>query len=173
MPLTILLGAVMTLAVLPAMSVASAFLLAAILAPTDAALGQSVVSSTAVPVRIRQALNVESGLNDGIVLPLVLIFAIWAGAPNETGGALGIAGFAALQLTVGPAIGTAMGHVGARLIDGAAQANWITPPFQGIAILALWRHSPAPRRWAATASLPPSSAAWCSVAPCATAAHFC
>ena len=47
-----------------------ALLLAAILVPTDAALGQAVVSNKLVPVRIRQALNVESGLNDGIALPL-------------------------------------------------------------------------------------------------------
>jgi len=47
--------------------------LAAILSPTDAALGQAVVSSPKIPVRIRQALNVESGLNDGIALPVVMI----------------------------------------------------------------------------------------------------
>ena len=51
-----------------------AVLLAAILAPTDAALGQAVVSSPRLPVRIRQTLNVESGLNDGIALPVVLLF---------------------------------------------------------------------------------------------------
>ncbi len=51
-----------------------------ILAPTDAALGQIVISSPRIPVRIRQALNVESGLNDGIALPILLFFLSLAGA---------------------------------------------------------------------------------------------
>ena len=71
LPLTVVLGALAAKGLFPDGSWAAALLLAAILAPTDAALGQSVVSSPDVPVRIRQALNVESGLNDGITLPLV------------------------------------------------------------------------------------------------------
>ena len=55
-----------------------------LLAPTDAALGQAVVSARIVPLRIRQAINVESGLNDGIALPAVLLFA--ALAVGEQGG---------------------------------------------------------------------------------------
>ena len=58
------------------------FCLAAVLAPTDAALGQAVVSSPVVPMRIRQALNVESGLNDGIALPFIMLFAAMAAAAN-------------------------------------------------------------------------------------------
>ena len=76
MPLTIILGAFIALWIFPETTWPMVFLVAAMLAPTDAALGQSVVSSPSVPVRIRQALNVESGLNDGIALPLVLAFAI-------------------------------------------------------------------------------------------------
>ena len=78
LPLTVLLGAVVAGLVFREFSIWEAALLAAILAPTDAALGQAVVSSPIVPVRIRQALNVESGLNDGIVLPLVMLFAALA-----------------------------------------------------------------------------------------------
>ena len=73
LPLTILLGAVVAKLIVPEFSIWEAALLAAILAPTDAALGQAVVSSPSIPLRIRQTLNVESGLNDGIVLPLSLI----------------------------------------------------------------------------------------------------
>ena len=76
MPLTMGLGTVAALLLFPAFSIWEAALLAAILTPTDAALGQAVVSNEIVPVRIRQALNVESGLNDGIALPFVLIFAV-------------------------------------------------------------------------------------------------
>ena len=63
LPLTIALGTLVTALFLTDLSWAEAALVAAILAPTDAALGEAVVSNTAVPVRIRQALNVESGLD--------------------------------------------------------------------------------------------------------------
>lgn len=138
LPLIIVLGAVTAWILFPNMGWALAFLLAAILAPTDAALGQSVVSNLSVPVRIRQALNVESGLNDGIVLPLVLIFAIWAGAP--AGGSADIsslATFAVLQVTLGPAAGAVVGLFGALAVNWAADRGWMTQPFEGIAILSI------------------------------------
>ena len=50
-----------------------AALIGVMLAPTDAALGQAVVANPRVPGVIRNALNVESGLNDGLVLPFVTI----------------------------------------------------------------------------------------------------
>ena len=136
MPLTIVTGALVALWIFPQATWPMFFLVAATLAPTDAALGQSVVSSPRVPVRIRQALNVESGLNDGIALPLVLAFAIWAGAPGGEDAGLGdVVTFTALQLTLGPLIGLGIGYVGARLIDTAITRQWMTDPFQGIAIL--------------------------------------
>ena len=136
MPLTIITGALMALWIYPEATLPMVFLVAATLAPTDAALGQSVVSSPLVPVRIRQALNVESGLNDGIALPLVLAFAIWAGAPGGDGTGLGdVLIFAALQLILGPLVGVCIGFLGARLIDTAISREWVTDSFQGIAIL--------------------------------------
>ena len=74
LPLTIALGTVAAAALFGQLSLIEAALIAAILAPTDAALGQAVVSDTRLPVRIRQALNVESGLNDGIMVPVVTVF---------------------------------------------------------------------------------------------------
>ena len=65
MPMTILLGGAVAYFIPLGLTICEAALLAAILTPTDAALGQAVVNSKAVPVRIRQSLNVESGLNDG------------------------------------------------------------------------------------------------------------
>lgn len=75
LPLVMLAGAVLAAVLFPEFGLWEIALLAALLAPTDAALGQSVVSAKEVPVRIRQAINVESGLNDGIALPAVLLFA--------------------------------------------------------------------------------------------------
>jgi sodium/hydrogen antiporter len=87
----------------PQLELWEAVLLAALLAPTDAALGQSVVSATAAPVRIRQAINVESGLNDDIALPAVLLFAALASAQQEPAqDTAQWLSFALSQITLGP-----------------------------------------------------------------------
>src|SRR3954452_14498099 len=73
LPLTILAGAVAGVALFGQLALIEVVLLAIVLAPTDAALGQAVVTDPRIPSRIRQGLNVESGLNDGICVPLLLI----------------------------------------------------------------------------------------------------
>jgi sodium/hydrogen antiporter len=73
LPLTILGGFAVAVALLGDLAWSEALLLAIILAPTDAALGQAVVTSPRLPTRVRQSLNVESGLNDGICVPLFLV----------------------------------------------------------------------------------------------------
>ena len=83
LPLTLLAGFLLALVVFPALSWSEALLLAVILAPTDAALGQAVVTLMRLPSRIRQGLNVESGLNDGICVPLFWI--VLAIAQAESG----------------------------------------------------------------------------------------
>ena len=82
LPLTIGLGALAAAVVLDQLTAGEAVILAVILAPTDAALGQAVVTEPRVPGRIRQSLNVESGLNDGICVPL--LFAAVAAADVES-----------------------------------------------------------------------------------------
>ena len=89
LPLTIAAGTFFAAWLFPAFTIWEAALLAALLAPTDAALGQAVVSARIVPVRIRQTINIESGLNDGIALPAVLLFAALASAHFETGDSAG------------------------------------------------------------------------------------
>jgi sodium/hydrogen antiporter len=74
LPLTIVLGTLIAVLLFPAAGWATAALTASILAPTDSALGLAIFTNRAVPVRIRRALNVESGLNDGIVTPFVTLF---------------------------------------------------------------------------------------------------
>lgn len=71
LPLTIALGAVAAVVLFDQLSLEEAVILAVVLAPTDAALGQAVVTQPRIPARIRQGLNVESGLNDGICVPLL------------------------------------------------------------------------------------------------------
>lgn len=83
LPLTIAMGAVAAALIFDQLTFGEALILAVILAPTDAALGQAVVSDRHIPTRIRQGLNVESGLNDGICVPL--LFAAVAAADVESG----------------------------------------------------------------------------------------
>jgi NhaP-type Na+/H+ or K+/H+ antiporter len=83
LPLTIVLGALVALGLFPSFSVSDALILAVILAPTDAGLGSAVVTDPSLPQRVRQSLNVESGLNDGICVPLLLIVLATASGAGE------------------------------------------------------------------------------------------
>ena len=135
MPLIILAGTLLGLSLPLGLGLWEAALLAAILAPTDAALGQSVVSSPLVPARIRQALNIESGLNDGIALPLVLLFASLASVAHAGEGAPNWLLFGAMQIGLGPLVGIAVGWLAARLIDRAVESAWMAESYEGPAIL--------------------------------------
>jgi NhaP-type Na+/H+ or K+/H+ antiporter len=86
LPLTIALGTLAAAVVFDMLSFAEALILAIVLAPTDAALGQAVVVHPRVPQRIRQGLNVESGLNDGICVPLLFAAVAFADVESEVSG---------------------------------------------------------------------------------------
>jgi len=137
LPLTIGAGTVAGVALLPGFGWLEAALVAAILAPTDAALGQAVVSNPLVPVRIRQTLNVESGLNDGIALPVVLLLAAMAGATEGEIDAAHWLRIAVLAVTLGPAVGIAVGWVGGRWLERSVAAGWINIPFERLSSLGL------------------------------------
>jgi NhaP-type Na+/H+ or K+/H+ antiporter len=96
-----------------------------------------VVSSPLVPVRIRQALNVESGLNDGIALPVVLLLASFAGAASGAQSAEFWIQFAAKQVVFGPLVGIAVGYAGGRLIDAAERRGWMSESFEGLSALGI------------------------------------
>ena len=135
LPLGILIGTVVAMVLWPEVSLWQAAVLSAILVPTDAALGQAVVTMKAVPVRLRQALNVESGLNDGIALPFVLVAASIA-SEHATGSAEWLR-FGLLQMTLGPLAGIVVGFLGGRLVDHAVGKKWCEEDFEGILLLAL------------------------------------
>jgi len=137
LPLTIVAGTLAAVAILDVPSLWVAAVVAAVLAPTDAALGQAVVSSTSVPVRIRQALNVESGLNDGIALPAVLILVSVAEATHGGAGAAYWLQFAALQVVLGPIVGIAVGYAGGKALERGWQAGWTDPTFLKLSGLGL------------------------------------
>lgn len=137
LPLAIVAGTIVASKMFPAFSFWEAALLAALLAPTDAALGQSVISTKAVPVRIRQAINIESGLNDGIALPVVLLLAAFAGTAHGGAQASEWVNFGLLQVILGPLAGVVVGYIGARALDEAIERGWANTAFQGIGILSL------------------------------------
>jgi sodium/hydrogen antiporter len=136
MLLTIFLGAVAARLVFPELSVWEAGILAAILAPTDAGLGQVIVNSPRVPARIRQALNVEAGLNDGLSVPFLLFFITLAAAKVE-GGAESLAQFIGQQLGLGLVLGVGIGLVGGLLLGWARRREWVSEPFRQIGVVAL------------------------------------
>lgn len=136
LPLTIGAGLLTARWIFPELGIWGAALLATIVAPTDAALGQAVVSSHKVPVRIRQALNVESGLNDGICLPFVMLFLALALGGGDHSTAYW-ATYALAQLALGPLAGVATGWLGSAAIERAVDSNRMNPAFERISSLAL------------------------------------
>jgi sodium/hydrogen antiporter len=136
MLLTIFLGAVAARLVFPRLSIWEAGILSAILAPTDAGLGQIIVNSPRVPMRIRQALNVEAGLNDGLSVPFMLFFIAIAAAKVE-GGAASLMEFIVEQLGFGALVGLAIGLTGGWLLGLARRKEWIAESFQQIGVVAL------------------------------------
>jgi sodium/hydrogen antiporter len=134
MLLTIALGAVAAKAVFPHLTIWEAGILAAILAPTDAGLGQVIVNSPRVPMRIRQALNVEAGLNDGLSVPFMLFFIALAAAKIE-GGLTSLTQFIAGQLGLGVLVGLVIGLAGGWLLGVAQQERWTAQSFQQIGVV--------------------------------------
>lgn len=140
LPLTVVLGTLVARWVSPDQPWALALLVAAILTPTDAALGQSVVSSPNVPKRISQSINIESGLNDGLAFPIVLLAAIFsARATGYEGGQApdNVAVFAMLQIALGPLVGALVGFGAAKLLDFAIDRSAATTVAQGLYFLSV------------------------------------
>ncbi len=137
LPLAIIFGALVATGLFENLSIWEAAILAVILAPTDAALGQAVVGSPLVPVRIRQALNVESGLNDGLVLPALLITLSLAAATGQGENAGFWVQFIALQLLLGPLVGIGVGFLGGKLVELGGRSGWMNHTFQDLSALGL------------------------------------
>lgn len=135
LPLSIALGTVMVTVLIPAFSLAEAALVAAILAPTDAALGQAVVEDASVPLRIRQALNVESGLNDGLALPAVLLFVALAAGEEASAGFWGR--FVLEQIGLGILVGVAVGSGAGWILHKARDGGWVDGVYAQLATLSV------------------------------------
>jgi NhaP-type Na+/H+ or K+/H+ antiporter len=136
MLLTILLGGVGARVIFPQLTIWEAGILAAILAPTDAGLGQIIVNSPQVPVRIREALNVEAGLNDGLSVPFLLFFIALAGTSMD-GHQASLTWFIVEQLGFGTFVGLGIGLLGGWLLGLAHRHEWMAESFLQLGVVAL------------------------------------
>ncbi|HET9591693.1 MAG TPA: cation:proton antiporter [Solirubrobacterales bacterium] len=128
MPITMGLLALAAKGLFPDLTWAEAFLLAAVLSPTDPVVTSAVVTSRLVPAKVRHTLNLESGLNDGLALPFVLFFLVLASPGGDAGAeALKLVGEAAVGAAIGVALGVFAGRLHFNLPGGG-----ITPRYEGI-----------------------------------------
>jgi NhaP-type Na+/H+ or K+/H+ antiporter len=137
MLLTIAVGAGAALLVFPSLSIWEAGILSAILAPTDAGLGQVIVTSPRVPMRIRQALNVEAGLNDGLSVPFLFFFIALADSGTGTERNANLARLVLEQLGYGAVVGVAIGVAGGWLLTWARRRELMALSFLQLAVVAL------------------------------------
>ena len=131
LPLTILLGFGAGYLVFDGLTLIEIAIIATMLAPTDAALGKAVVTNEAVPSNIRESLNVESGLNDGICVPILFIFlALAASAPGEGGGHVLAVKLVVQAIGIGVAVGAGLTFLATRLFSYCAERGWVTETWQ-------------------------------------------
>ncbi|SDU76510.1 NhaP-type Na+/H+ or K+/H+ antiporter [Jiangella alkaliphila] len=134
-PLTVLAGMLAGWWLMPAAGWAAAALAASMLAPTDAALGLGVFTDRSVPARIRRALNVESGLNDGLATPLVTLFLAVVVA-EEGAGPDGWLAESARELGIAVVVSAVVGLGAGRLVSDARRRGWTSPVSEQLAVLA-------------------------------------
>jgi NhaP-type Na+/H+ or K+/H+ antiporter len=134
-PLTVVAGIGLGIWLVPAAGWAAAALAATILAPTDAALGLGVFTNESVPSRIRRALNIESGLNDGMATPLVTLFLALLVAEEGVGPENWLAE-SVKELGLAVLVALLVGAVGGRLAAAAHNRGWTSPLSDRLAALA-------------------------------------
>jgi sodium/hydrogen antiporter len=137
LPLTILAGVLAAVPLFPGAGWAVLAVVAAALAPTDAALGASIMDDERIPRRLRDVINVESGLNDGLATPFVLFFLAVASAEGQHDSVLRAGEKALVDLLIAVALGGALGWLGGRLLVVADRRRWSLAAQEPIVPLAL------------------------------------
>jgi NhaP-type Na+/H+ or K+/H+ antiporter len=135
LPLTIIVGALIAVPLLPGLSAAEIALVAIILAPTDAALGQQVVLNKQVPRSIRQALNVESGLNDGIAVPFYLVALDLAKVEATASSTARLIPTAVQQIGIGILCGVVAGALAGWVLKRFGDQDWIETAWRQVVML--------------------------------------
>ena len=138
LPLTILLGFGLGVLMIESLSLFEIALLATLLAPTDAALGKAVVTNEVVPDRVRQGLNVESGLNDGICVPILFVFlALATGKAAEEGPWHLALMLVVEEIGIGLAVGMGLSALATMLLKYARGQQWFTSTWIQVPVVAL------------------------------------
>lgn len=137
LPLTIISGTLVAQLIFPNEPTTYLILLALLLTPTDAALGKAVVSDPKVPKTIRSSINVESGLNDGIVFPIVLtvVAMIASGLTQAEDNSWLVYVFQ--QIVFGALVGGAVGFIGTKLVMLTVKNNWMEENYRNLIPIAL------------------------------------
>jgi NhaP-type Na+/H+ or K+/H+ antiporter len=138
LPLTIALGFVFGLLVYGDLTWIQLALLATMLAPTDAALGKAVISNEAVPSSVREGLNVESGLNDGICVPVLLLFLSLAGTAGDQGSVTAQMVHLMLEeIGIGALVGIPFAVIGSSVIKDSTRRGWIAGSWMQMPVISL------------------------------------
>ena len=138
LPLSILLGFGVGVIVFDTLTLFELAILATMLAPTDAALGKAVITNKAVPASIREGLNVESGLNDGICVPILFLFLALATGPEGKGWTAGFAlRLVAQKLGIGLVVGVGLTLLAGWALKACAKRGWVTKTWRQLPVVAL------------------------------------
>jgi NhaP-type Na+/H+ or K+/H+ antiporter len=138
LPGVIFLGTITAALLFDTLSLFEAAILGTMLAATDAALGKAVITNKAVPARIREGLNIESGLNDGLCVPVLLVFiALAIGSGAESGGTMLALELVAKELGIGLVVGLGLAAMGARLLRWCWSQGWVTEIWMQVTVVAL------------------------------------
>jgi len=138
LPLTILLGFGVGVLLFDTLTLFEVAIVATMLAPTDAALGKAVVTNDSVPANIREGLNVESGLNDGICVPILFVFLALASGTGAENGTTALAlKLVAGEIGVGLAVGVGFTVLATWLVKRFSSLGWITETWRQLPVVAL------------------------------------
>jgi len=136
MPMVIGFGTIAAALLFDVLTLWEAAILAVILAPTDAGLGQAILHSARVPAGVRQSLNVEAGLNDGLAMPFFTLF-LGLARLDEPSKQTSIVQFTLEQIGYGVVIGLLFGGVGGWLLQQASERRWVTDTYEQLTLVAL------------------------------------
>jgi len=137
LPGVIALGFGLAVLMFDGLSLYEAAILATMLAATDAALGKAVITNKAVPARIREGLNVESGLNDGICVPILLFFIALSVGGEHGGGSTSALLLLAEELGIGMAVGLGLTFLGTLLLRWCWKQGWVTEIWMQVTVVGL------------------------------------
>jgi NhaP-type Na+/H+ or K+/H+ antiporter len=138
LPGVIALGTALAALLFSELTLFEAAILGTMLAATDAALGKAVITNDNVPSKIREGLNFESGMNDGICVPILLVFiALASGTAGEGGSTMLALGLVAQEIGIGLVVGVGLAAIGSWLIRRCWERGWVTEIWRQVTIVGL------------------------------------